>query len=356
MQVQSFSDQTIDSLPVLDLSLLNQGEDASHQFREKLREVTHTIGFFYLVGHGIPEQTIQEIFGEAQKFFALPLEEKKAIQMLQSAQFRGYTRAGGEYTRGKMDWREQIDLGAERPLVTDAQAPTYMKLDGPNQWPKAQPSLRPAFTKWERHCSDIARTLMREWALALGAPADTFEDAIGDKPSTLTKLVRYPGREERGQGVGAHKDPGMLTMLMIEEGKGGLQVEYKDRWIDVPQVPGAFVINIGELLEYATDGYLKATVHRVVTPTAGDERLSIPFFFNPALDARIPKIDLPPNLAQHARGVTDDPDNVIYGTFGENLLKLRLRAHPDVAEVHYPELVDAPSKSVAATGGPSNPK
>lgn len=344
MQVQSFTQTTVDALPVLDLSLLKQGEAATQEFREKLREVTHTIGFFYLVGHGIPEQTIQEIFGEARKFFALPYEDKKKIEMVKSPQFRGYTRAGGEYTRGKMDWREQIDLGAERDLVTDVDAPTYMQLDGPNQWPEKQPSLRPAFTTWERHCTIIARKLMSEWAIALGAPADTFEDAIGDKPSTLTKLVRYPGREERGQGVGAHKDPGMLTMLMIEEGKGGLQVEYNDQWIDVPQIPGAFVINIGELLEYATDGYLKATVHRVVTPKAGDERLSIPFFFNPALDAQIPKIDLPPHLAKDARGVTEDPDNVIYGTFGENLLKLRLRAHPDVAEAHYPDLVRAPEK------------
>lgn len=345
MERQTFQNTSIDALPVLDLSLLAQGEDAVAEFQEKLREVTHTIGFFYLVGHGIPDQTIQQLFEEARTFFALPFEEKKKIEMVKSPQFRGYTRAGGEYTRGKMDWREQIDLGAERPLVDDPNAPTYMQLDGPNQWPEAQPSLRPAFVTWEAHCTRIARRLMQQWALTLGAAGDTFEAAIGDKPSTLTKLVRYPGRETRGQGVGAHKDPGMLTMLMIEEGKGGLQVEYNDQWIDVPQVPGAFVINIGELLEYATDGYLKATVHRVVTPEAGDERLSIPFFFNPALDAQIPKIDLPEALAKNARGVTEDPNNVIYSTFGENLLKLRLRAHPDVAEAHYPELVSAESSA-----------
>lgn len=341
MEVQSYSPQSVSSLPVLNLEELQKGEEAIDAFRAKLREVTHTIGFFYLVGHGIPDSIVQQIFEEARTLFALPFEEKNKIQMIHSPQFRGYTRAGGEYTRGKMDWREQIDLGAERPLVQDDNAPTYMKLDGPNQYPDAQPSLRPAFLTWEAHCTAIARTLMSEWAVALGADPNTFEPAIGDKPSTLTKLVRYPGREERGQGVGAHKDPGMLTMLMIEEGKGGLQVEHNDQWIDVPQIPGAFVVNIGELLEYATDGYLKATVHRVVTPKAGDERLSIPFFFNPALDAQIPKINLPPHLANSARGITDDPNNVIYGTFGENLLKLRLRAHPDVAQAHYPELVAA---------------
>ena len=155
--------------------------------------------------------------------------------------------------------------------------------------------------------------------------------------------MRYPGRSDRGQGVGAHKDPGVLTLLKIEAGKAGLQVQHAGGWVDVPPLPGAFVVNIGELLEFATNGYLKATVHRVVSPAAGDERLSIPFFFNPALDSTVPCITLPPELAREAAGVTQDPDNRISGTFGENLLKARLRAHPDVAAVHHADLLAAPA-------------
>ncbi|WP_433502769.1 2OG-Fe(II) oxygenase family protein [Pseudonocardia halophobica] len=180
---------------------------------------------------------------------------------------------------------------------------------------------------------------MQSWALALGSPAAAFAETFGDRPSTLNKLVRYPGREERGQGVGAHKDPGVLTLLMIEPGKCGLQVETPGGWIDAPAIPGAFVVNIGELMEYATDGYLKATIHRVVSPPAGEVRLSIPFFFNPALDSTVPRIDLPADLAGEARGITQDPANVISGTFGDNLLKARLRAHPDVAAVHHTDLL-----------------
>ncbi|MCF8609035.1 hypothetical protein L5G28_02495 [Gordonia sp. HY285] len=50
-------------------------------------------------------------------------------------------------------------------------------------------------------------------------------------------------------------------------------------------------------------------------------------------------LDLPAGLRAAARGVTDDPDNAISGTFGENMLKARLRAHPDVARIHHPHLV-----------------
>ena len=156
------------------------------------------------------------------------------------------------------------------------------------------------------------------------------------------KLVRYPGREHSDQGVGAHKDPGVLTLLLIEPGVGGLQVERGDRWVDVPPVDGAFVVNIGELLEVATDGYLRATNHRVVSPAQGTERLSIPFFFNPGLDAEVPHLELPPDLAARARGVTQDAQNVMGSRYGENLLKARLRAHPDVAAIHHADLVTTP--------------
>ncbi len=339
MPSPSLASRPIDALPILDLSLLAGGEAGQRQFHAKLLAATHEIGFFYLIGHGIDDAASARAFDVARRFFALPLADKLQVEMLRSPQFRGYTRTGGELTQGQVDWREQIDLGSEHPRCTDASAPAYMRLDGPNLWPAALPELQGVFNDWAQRCTAVALQLMRAWAVALGSPADVFDPAFGTRPSTLIKLVRYPGRAERGQGVGAHKDPGVLTMLMIEPGKAGLQVLHGEQWIDVPPLPGAFVINIGELLEYATDGYLKATLHRVVAPPAGEDRLSIPFFFNPALDSTVPRIALPPALARAARGLTRDPANVITGTFGQNLLKARLRAHPDVAARHHADLL-----------------
>lgn len=112
-----------------------------------------------------------------------------------------------------------------------------------------------------------------------------------------------------------------------------------DGWLDVPPVEDAFVVNIGELMEVATDGYLRATPHRVTAPPEGSERLSIPFFFNPNIDAEVPSVELPPELAARARGVTQDAANVIGSRYGDNLLKARLRAHPDVAAIHHADLL-----------------
>ncbi|GAA2072539.1 isopenicillin N synthase family dioxygenase [Microbacterium hatanonis] len=336
------------NLPVLDLSLLDQGPDAAARFRDELRAATHDVGFFYLVGTGVTPELEARLNRVAREFFELPDADKLAIENVKSPHFRGYTRVGGERTQGKVDWREQIDVGPERAAI-ETPGPDYERLTGPNLWPAAQPELREVVSEWHDRLTGIARKLLRAWALALGADEEYFDRHFGD-PSTLIKIVRYPGKEDPTpqQGVGAHKDSGVLTLLWVEPGKGGLQVQRDGQWVDAPPVPGSFVVNIGELLEYATQGYLIATNHRVISPRYPDDRISVPFFFNPALDARLPIIELPAELAAAARGVTEDPTNPIHATYGENALKSRLRAHPDVAEIHHPDLVAARAASASA--------
>lgn len=328
------------TLPVLDLSRLDVGPEAAAGFRADLRAATHDVGFFYLTGTGVPPELEARLHRAAREFFALPEADKLAIENVNSPHFRGYTRIGGERTQGRVDWREQIDIGPERAPLDPETSPDYARLIGPNLWPQAQPELREVVSEWHDHLSGVARKLLRAWALALGAEESYFDEHFGE-PSTLIKIVRYPGKDDPTpqQGVGAHKDSGVLTLLWVEPGKGGLQVQRDGEWVDAPAVPGAFVVNIGELLEYATQGYLIATNHRVISPTYPEDRISVPFFFNPALDARLPIIELPAELAAEARGVTQDPANPIHALYGENALKSRLRAHPDVAAIHHADLV-----------------
>ena len=157
------------------------------------------------------------------------------------------------------------------------------------------------------------------------------------------KIIRYPGDTERqgDQGVGAHKDYGWIALL-LQDDLGGLQVQAQDgTWLDAPPVPGTFVVNIGEMLEIVSDGYLRATVHRVVSPPTDTDRISIPFFPGPRLDARVPRVTLPADLAAQARGVEDDPANPMSATYGVNALKGWLRAHPKVAEKYWSDIAGA---------------
>ncbi len=144
----------------------------------------------------------------ARDFFALPEADKLAIENVNSPHFRGYTRVGGERTQGKVDWREQIDIGPERDAVDDPDAPDFTRLTGPNLWPAAQPELREVVTEWHDHLSGVARKLLRAWALSLGAPESYFDEHFGE-PSTLIKIVRYPGTDDPEPAAGRRRAQGL---------------------------------------------------------------------------------------------------------------------------------------------------
>lgn len=325
-------------LPVIDLSAADDPR-TREAFHRELLAAARDVGFLHLTGHGVSDREIARIMELTRAFFALPEADRLALSNLNSPHFRGYTRVGHELTGGRSDWRDQLDVGAERPApVVGPDDPAYLWLEGPNQWPAALPELRTAVLDWQDRLASVAHRLLRELLTALGAPADFFDDAFADRPHLHTKLVRYPGSapEGDGQGVGAHKDYGFLTLLLQDE-VGGLQVRSGDGYLDVPPRPGAFVVNLGELLEIATDGYLSATDHRVVSPPGAVERFSVPFFYNPRLDAVIETVPGP--YLKDAPGIAQDRENPLHAEYGRNELKGWVRAHPEVARRHHPELV-----------------
>lgn len=338
------------TLPVLDLTRFDGATRAA--FLDEVRRAARGPGFFYLVGHGIDDALTQQVLALSRRFFALPERDKLAIQMVNSPHFRGYNRAGLEHTRGKPDWREQVDIGAEREALTlDASAPPWARLQGPNQWPDALPELKPTLLRYQAEVTQLAIRVLRVFAAALGQPEEVFEPIYKPAPHQLIKIIRYPGRDasEGDQGVGAHKDSGFVTIL-LQDVAPGLQVETADGWIDAPPKRGTFVVNIGEILELATNGFLRANVHRVVSPPAGTDRLSVAFFLGAQLDATVPVLKLPDELAAGARGLTQDPLNPLFREVGRNYLKSRLRSHPDVARRHHADLIDAsaPQTEVAS--------
>ena len=331
----------LSALPTLDLSRMDADANTRAAFLAELRETAHNIGFFYLTGHGIDESLTHQIRTLARHFFSLPEQDKLAIEMVNSPHFRGYTRVGMERTRGLPDWREQIDIGAERLVrPRDDNAP-WWRLQGPNQWPAPLSELREVALRYQAAATAVTIRLVHAFAITLGQPEDIFDIVFTPDPQQLLKVIRYPGRDltEGDQGVGAHKDGGFVTLLLQDE-QAGLQVQHKGEWMDAPPVPGTFVVNIGELFELASNGYLRATLHRVLTPPAGTDRLSVPFFFGARLDGTIPVLTLPPDLAAGARGLTQDPMNPMFREVGRNQLKSRLRSHPDVARRHHADLLE----------------
>lgn len=326
-------------LPVLNLQALEH-PDTRDQALEYLAKTARETGFFYLEGHGVTTETQRRTLAAAQKFFSLPFEKKQTIALENSRHFRGYTAVGGELTRQQPDQREQIDFGEELPPVPlGSDTPAWWGLQGPNQWPETAPELQAVILEWMHTLRGVADRLLHAFLVALGQSPNALDALVSAPFNHRLKIVHYPGQPVglSDQGVGAHKDGGLLTLLLQDQ-VGGLQVETPRGWIDVPPRPDAFVVNIGEMLELATNGYLRANVHRVVSPKSGTGRYSIAYFYAPSLHAEhIPLLVLPPHLALQAQGPESDPLNPLFRHIGKNALKSRIRSHREAAALYYPE-------------------
>lgn len=325
------------SLPVVDIASFRSDPTSTEAqvCVQQLLAACHEVGFVYITGHGIDPTLDGALFAQAHEFFALPLAERQALAIANSAAFRGYTTLGDERTNGSADWREQLDVGPEEAAPTDSSGPAWHRLRGPNQWPASLPAMQPAVLDWMDEMEALGVTCLRALAVGLGQSIDCFDHAFLPESDVHLKVIRYPQRAsaEAEQGVGAHHDTGVLTY--IAQDGGGLQVETRDGFIDAEPMPGAYIMNLGEMLQRSTNGYLRATPHRVVSPVAG-ERISVAFFFNPRFETVFEPIELPPELAAHAPGGEHDKiDDEIHALFGENNLRTRLRSHPDVAARHY---------------------
>ncbi|MGV3345839.1 isopenicillin N synthase family dioxygenase [Enterobacteriaceae bacterium LUAb1] len=326
------------TIPVLTLSMLKGSQNDKRQFISRLKETAHDVGFFYLSEHGVAPLFLKKVRELTRKFFLLSAEEKQAVAMINSPHFRGYNQAGNERTNGRADWREQFDIGAERePYTLTPADPIWLGLHGHNQWPDALPELKETMLAYNNILTDISLTLLRALSSGLGLAENAFDDIYGNTPNEHIKLIKYPHCESKEaiQGVGAHKDSGLLTLILQDEHKG-LQVEINDnQWIDVEPVADTFVVNLGELLELATNGYLRATVHRVLPPDGHSDRLSIAYFLGASLDSTVPVFALPQALHADRSFIKTDPNNPLLREVGLNYMKGRLRSHPDVAKKFY---------------------
>ncbi len=291
-----------------------------------------------------------------REFFALPGPARESLAIENSAAFRGYTVLGEEQTAGGRDWRDQLDIGPEQcPPDPGHEGPAWLRLRGPNQWPPELPHMAPIALSWLDEMNRLGLAVVRALAVGLGQSIDHF-DAFFEPADLHAKFIRYPaGDRPTDQGVGRHHDSGLLTFI-LQDGVAGLQVEVDEEMVTVEPLEGAYVMNLGAMMQAATGGYLRATPHRVIAPTGAQDRLSLAFFFNPAFETVFEPLDLPPELAELASpDLVDLKGEAIHTLFGENNLKVRLRSHPDVARRHYPDVLAKTMPQAQASVTPEPP-
>lgn len=344
---------TFTAIPEIDLARARDGDQRDAAVDE-LRRVCHEVGFFQLVGHGVPREFLDRYLEQMQAFFALPEDVKARIDKAWSRHFRGWERVGAELTDNRPDYREQLDLSGENPSYPVDVEPPYLRLDGPNQWldDDVLPGFRATVEEFFTRMGAVADRLMGLLALGLGLDEDHFRHVFGERPLPFVKLISYPATPTGEAGVNAHHDAGFLTILM-QHGVGGLQALNPDgEWIDVPPRDDAFVVNLGEMLQAMTGNYYVATTHRVIT---NEPRFSSAYFHGPDLRTVLAPIELDASFAaavaaspRHATaGFMAKRDELLAGqggiastsaaVYGEQLWNYYRRSYPDNVARHYPD-------------------
>ncbi|MCM2463339.1 2OG-Fe(II) oxygenase [Pseudomonas sp. CG7] len=280
----------MNSLPIIDIGPLYGNEpDAWQGVAEQIDRACRQWGFFYITGHPISPARIAEVLGNAQRFFALPVEEKLKIDITQTRHHRGYGAVATEQLdpTKPSDLKETFDMGLHLP----ADHPEVL-VEKPLRGPNRHPDLSGWQALMEQHYRDmqaLAQTLLRAMTLALGIERDFFDTRFNE-PASVLRLLHYPPRDTAScaeqQGAGAHTDYGCITLL-YQDAAGGLQVRnVNGQWIDAPPIDGTFVVNLGDMMaRWSNDRYL-STPHRVISPL-GVDRYSMPFFAEPHPDTLI---------------------------------------------------------------------
>lgn len=287
-------------LPLVDISPLHTGPSRARD--ELAAEVDHllrTAGFLMIVGHRVPDELRTATREAARAFFHQPDHVKERVRI---AGDRGWMPTGYEavgYASGdpdsRPDLKESFSIGPEPIGVLDWLPPNRLP-DGPAGF---VPTMRAYAAEMHRLGAD----LFRLFALALGLPEQYFTER-SQHPVSLLSVNWYPAFDRIGPAqpnqfrIGPHTDYGGVTILDRQPGHAGLQIQTLDgTWVDAPVYPGAYTINVADLLARCTGDRWRSTPHRVLPPdpaAPAEELISLVFFHE--LDHDVVVETLPPPI------------------------------------------------------------
>jgi isopenicillin N synthase-like dioxygenase len=290
------------AIPVVDLAPFRTGTRADgDRVAGELDRAYRDVGFASIVGHGVDPDLVVRLQEVTARFFALPMEVKARSISPTRHPNRGYQPMGNESLSRSYgaegappDLFEAYTIGpVGRPDDDYHRAPAAGRYFEPNDWPAEPAELEAVWTEYYVALEGVADLVMDVFGRALGLEEGFFASST-DRHITALRSLHYPPTDVEplpGQmRIGQHTDFGSITILLADD-TPGLQVALGDDadpdWIDVPHVPGAFVVNVGDLLSEWSNRRWRSTRHRVA-PTALDRhRTSWAFFHHPNHDALI---------------------------------------------------------------------
>jgi isopenicillin N synthase-like dioxygenase len=271
---------------------------------EEIDQACRTVGFIQILGHGVPPTAFDGLAAAIDEFFTLPLPDKKRYVATDGAN-RGYTAPkseqlslslGVESANRMNDFFEAFNVGAGAGDYPETAPELLPESDySPNIWPAETDRFRGLVEHWFSAAASVARTLTDIFADALSLPPGYFR-GFTDHSLDVLRMNNYalpPGEVTLDGdliGMGEHTDYGIVTVLWADDAPG-LQVLGQDAaWHDVSPLPGALLVNLGDLTNRWTNERWRSTLHRVKPPVVDGtirRRRSAAFFHDGNIDAVI---------------------------------------------------------------------
>ena len=268
-------------VPVINLSQPRQAAV------EAIAKACRDWGFFQVTGPGVPGAEIERVIPTARGYFAQPREEKRRNLRSRDNPWGFYDR---ELTKEQRDRKEVFDIGPDAGGMAAVEGDPF---EGATPWPETTLEFERVMRSWFERMDGVADRLAELIGEGLGDSAGEMARALNPVHTSYLRLNYYPLGDplaaeigsEADLGIHHHTDAGALTVL-LQDGVSGLQVYREGRWHDVEPLPDTFTINIGDMVQVWSNDLYRAPPHRVLAMDSA-ERISIPFFHNPAYSADI---------------------------------------------------------------------
>lgn len=244
----------------------------------EMRFALEEVGFYQLVGHGVGQDILHDILDATRRFHDLPLDTKQTILIDRPEAAMGsvgYMPVGARKlpSRGKGNPNEAFLLKGDRGITFDD-----------NEWlpDETLPGFRASVERYATTMTDLALRILPLYAAALELHSDFFAPAF-EHPFSRLRMTHYPHAPEGDDlgdvGIPPHVDTTFMTLLLPDSPGLVIYSQLREQWILAPVVPGAFVVNAGELLRQWSNDRVLSTRH-FANNRSDQSRYSVPFFFN----------------------------------------------------------------------------
>lgn len=293
---------------------LSDFEKRKEEIAGQLHYAASEVGFFYIKGHGVPQDLIDRAFAAGSDFQDLDRATKEEHKWIPDRYLGWRSHDNLETVTGNRLW-EWFSFGRYGTGGYDVKEQKFLG----SKWPEPLgDDWRDLSLTLQEETHNVALKILQCFAIALGRGEHYFSEPFDinseENPSFMAwnyyppipedaKLEDLPAR------LHAHADMDVITLLYQRPEDRGLEiapgkeidhnpeldkigniwdaVPTAKSWTALDPIPGCITVNIGDGLTYWTDGLYKSTYHRVRAPKEGDHRgarMSMPYFVNPKLN------------------------------------------------------------------------